>query len=66
MKIIILTSANDGVKIYINIQHMGHYYYNKSKNNTTVGVTTHNNGGFSVTETPEQIYDMIKCGCGLM
>ena len=32
MKIIILTSANDGVKIYINIQHMGHYYYNKSKN----------------------------------
>ena len=59
MKTITLTRANDGGKIYINIQHIGHYYYNKNTKNTTVGVTTHNNGGFSVTETPEQIRDII-------
>jgi hypothetical protein len=59
MKKIKLTSANDGGEIYINIQHIGHYYHNKTKNNTTVGVTTHNNGGFSVKETVEQITGMI-------
>ena len=57
MKTIILTSANDGGLIYINIQHIGHYY--KDIKNTIVGVTTHRNGGFSVTETPEQIRDII-------
>lgn len=60
MKTITLTSAYDGGKIYINVEQIGHYYDNETKNNTTVGVTTHNNGGFSVKETSEQIYDMIS------
>jgi hypothetical protein len=60
MKTIKLTSANDGVIIYINIQQIGHFYHNKTKNNTTVGVTTHNNGGFSVTETADEIQKMIR------
>ena len=60
MKTIKLTSANDGGTIYINIQQIGHFYHNKTKNNTTVGVTTHNNGGFSVTETVDEIQKMIR------
>ena len=60
MKTIKLTSANDGGIIYINIQQIGHFYHNKTKNNTTVGVTTHNNGGFSVTETADEIQKMIR------
>jgi len=60
MKIIELTSANDGGKIYINVEHIGHFYESKHKSNTTLGVTTHNNGGFSVKETVQQILDKIK------
>jgi hypothetical protein len=59
MKIIKLTSNYDGGVIYINVEHIGHFYYNKTKSNTTVGVTTHNNGGFSVKETPEEILELI-------
>ena len=60
MKTIKLTNANGGGAIYINIEQIGHYYDNKTKNNTTVGVTTHNNGGFNVKETAIEIYKMIR------
>jgi len=63
MKIIKLTSAYDGNTIYINVEHIGHYYDNKIKNNTTVGVITHNNGGFSVNETADEIHKMIRLLC---
>ena len=66
MKYIKLTSLN-GKKIYVNIDEIGHFYdtpneEKQTENQTIVGVTTHNNGGFRVTETSKQIYDMIqKC-----
>jgi hypothetical protein len=60
MKIIKLTSANNGGTIYINIEQIGHYYDNTNTKNTIVGVTTHNNGGFSVKETVDEITDMIS------
>jgi hypothetical protein len=66
MKYIELTALN-GKKIYVNIDEIGHFYdtpegEKQTEKQTIVGVTTHNNGGFRVTETSKQIYDMIqKC-----
>jgi len=75
MKLIKLTSHKDDSFIYVNINEIGHFNEGEvSKMNsngvfkpekfTTVGVTTHNNGGFRVKETPEEIIEkikMIKC-----
>ena len=75
MKLIKLTSHSGNSPIYINIDEIGHFNegevskmnYNgvsKPEKFTTVGVTTHNNGGFRVKETPEEIIEkikMIKC-----
>lgn len=59
MKIIKLTSKTTGGPIYINVDAIGHFYSNRDKDTdeliTVVGVTTHNNGGFKVKETVEQI-----------
>ena len=65
MKIIELTNCNDGGKIYINVDHIGHFYENKHSiektfTYTTLGVTTHNNGGFKVKETIKQILNKIS------
>jgi hypothetical protein len=54
--------------VYINPSHIGHCYrvpgttkYSKPiEEHTRVGVTTHNNGGFEVKETPEQIIKLIE------
>lgn len=63
-KFIKLTSVNDSNPIYVNVEHLGHVYrvpevmeYGKITEDayTKIGVTTHNNGGFRVKETPEEI-----------
>ena len=68
MKVIKLTNL-DKEPIYINVEHIGHFYEVVEKSSygsidkpkhTTVGVTTHNNGGFKVTESIEQILKLIK------
>ena len=68
MKMIKLTSNSDGESIYINVEHIGHMYevkdkmvYNniEKKAHTKIGVVTHNNGGFEVTETVKQIVNII-------
>ena len=75
MKLIKLTSHSGNSPIYINIDEIGHFNEGevpkmnsngvfKPEKFTTVGVTTHNNGGFRVKETPEEIIEkikMIKC-----
>ena len=67
MKFIKLTSLGTKEPIYINIEEIGHFYENKEKTygldkpkHTRVGVTTHNNGGFEVMETPKDIIQMIQ------
>jgi hypothetical protein len=74
MRIIELTSLNDGGTIYINIECIGHFYEVKEKStygkvdkktHTRVGTTTHNNGGFEVKETPKQIMKLIETSRGL-
>jgi hypothetical protein len=35
-------------------------HYNKTETWTNVGVVTHNNGGFKVKETPEEIDKLIE------
>lgn len=56
-KMIKLTSSYDNSEIYINVLYIGHFY--KDENNTRVGVSTHNNGGFKVKETSEEILKLI-------
>lgn len=55
--------------VYINAAYIGHFYEVEEKRSygtleepkhTVVGVVTHNNGGFNVTETPEQILKMLS------
>jgi hypothetical protein len=67
MKFITLTmKSSDPVRI--NIRLIGHYYpvvydnYQKvdKRSYTRVGVVTHNNGGFDVKETPEEIDVLIQ------
>ncbi len=66
MKFITLTSTHQSDPIRINVDMIGHYYSAKdndirvNKIYTVVGVLTHNNGGFRVQETPEQIDELIK------
>lgn len=69
MKLIALTSIHDHKTIWINPEHIGHLYAKEAKMEygriqsqacTRVGVTTHNNGGFEVKETPEEIIALIS------
>ncbi len=68
MKIIKLTSINKS-PIYINVEHIGHFYEIKDKieygrvteaKHTRVGVTTHNNGGFKVIESVDKIIKILS------
>ena len=64
-----LTNLKDATIIYINVDYIGHIYAVKEKleygrvekeAHTVVGVTTHNNGGFQVIETPNEIFIMLE------
>ena len=68
MKIIKLTSPDKSL-IYINVEHIGHFYEVAAKieygrvekeKYTKVGVRTHNNGGFRIKETVEQVLKLIE------
>ena len=63
-----LTLLNTNTTVYINPEHIGHIceveaemeFGRPSKpKHTIVGVTTHNNGGFKVKETPKEIIKQI-------
>jgi len=69
MKIIKVTSLKDKKPIYINVEQIGHFYIVPEKMNygrveevehTRLGVTTHNNGGFNITETPKKLMELIS------
>jgi hypothetical protein len=69
MKIIKVTSLSDTKPIYLNVEVIGHFYrvpekkYNgriEKVEYTKIGVTTHNNGGFEITETPEMLIKLIN------
>jgi uncharacterized protein YlzI (FlbEa/FlbD family) len=57
MNFITLTSL-DGNPLILNINHIGHIYDNGES--AKVGVTTHNNGGFSVLESTKEILLMLE------
>jgi hypothetical protein len=69
MKFIKVTSLSNKKPIYINVGEIGHFYRVPEKVDygsitkeeyTKIGVTTHNNGGFEVTETPEMLLKLIN------
>jgi hypothetical protein len=69
MKFIKLTSLKTSEWVYINPDFIGHLYEVPKKMSygsvdteahTIVGVTTHNNGGFRVIESVEQILKRIE------
>ena len=68
MKVIKLTNLSKS-PIYINIEMIGHFYEVEEKRDygsvtkvahTRLGVVTHNNGGFEVIETANEIMKLIK------
>jgi len=69
MKFIKLTSkGKSSTPYFINTAHIGHVFGVEAKFShgdleedayTSVGVTTHNNGGFKVKETVEQVMKLI-------
>ena len=76
MWVIKVTSLQDKQPIYINIDMIGHFYEVEAEINnvgrvvkakhTVIGTTTHNNGGFKVTESIEEIAkQLINAGNGL-
>ena len=69
MKFIKLTTIKDKKSVFINPDFIGHLYEMSEKLSygsvdqeawTVVGVTTHNNGGFRVVESVEQILKRIE------
>ena len=75
MWIIKVTSLKNKKPIYINIDMIGHFYeveeeikYGRveTPKHTVIGTTTHNNGGFKVTESIKEIAMRItNAGNGL-
>jgi len=72
MKLIKLTSFNTKLPIYINVEMIGSLneveekeYTRVTKNYTSVGHLTHNNGGFRVIESVKEIVELIKCSRGI-
>jgi hypothetical protein len=66
-KTIKVTTLSDKKSIYINIDMIGHLYeveekdFNREpKKYTVIGTTTHNNGGFKVIESVEEVFKRIK------
>ena len=69
MKTIKVTSLSDKKPVYLNVEAIGHFYrVSETKNygrveeveHTRIGVTTHNNGGFKIVETPEVLIKLIN------
>jgi hypothetical protein len=70
MKLIKLTSLHDKQPIYINVDVIGHFYEVEAEidrvgrvvkaRHVRIGVTTHNNGGFQVTESEKQILNLLR------
>jgi len=69
MKIIKVTTFKDKIPVYLNVEQIGHFYRVPEKMNygrveevehTRVGITTHNNGGFTIVETPEALIKLIN------
>lgn len=67
-KFIKVTSIKDSKPVFINCDFIGHMYrvpekkvYGTvdEKEHTVIGVTTHNNGGFKVLETVEEILEIV-------
>ena len=78
MKLIKLTSLKDKKSIFINIEHIGHFHevdetishiYKGGRvdtpAHTTIGVTTHNNGGFRVRESYADIIGKLVAMGGI-
>lgn len=68
MWVIKVTSLHTKTPIYINVDMIGHMYEVAEESNhsrittpkhTVIGITTHNNGGFKVLESIEEIAKRI-------
>jgi hypothetical protein len=67
MRTIKVTTLSDKRSIYINIDMIGHLYeieekdFNREpKKYTVIETTTHNNGGFKVIESIQEVFNRIK------
>ena len=67
MRLIKLTSLQNKKPIYVNIDAIGHFYEveDVKGKHTRIGITTHNNGGFLVTENITKILKLIEESKGI-
>lgn len=63
MRLIKVTSFQTKNPIYINIDMIGSI--STTETHSRIGVTTHNNGGFQVTESVDKILKLIKESKGI-
>lgn len=59
IKLTNIFNINNPRPVYLNIEMIGDISRYK-ENITKVGILTHNNGGWNVSETPEEILELIK------
>ena len=60
MELIKVTGTNKNTTIYINPNQIGHITNSGEDGATKIGVTTHNNGGFEVKESIEEVLKLIE------
>ena len=64
MRLIELTNIYSTPKpVFVNVKHIGAFSRSHDRDKgeyTNLGVTTHNNGGYYIKETPEEIIELIK------
>lgn len=75
MRLIKLTPLHNNQPIYINVDMIGHFYEVEAEidrvgrvvkaRHTRIGATTHNNGGFQITESVDQILKLIEESRGI-
>jgi hypothetical protein len=74
MRLIKVTLLKTKQPVYINIEQIGDIYGEEEKieygrietpKHTNIGVTTHNNGGFRVVETVDEVLKLIKNSKGI-
>jgi len=60
MELIKVTSTWKNSTVYINIYQIGHISDSGENGSTKIGVTTHNNGGFEVIQTIDEVLNLIE------
>jgi len=60
MKFIELTLFDNDIRIFCNVEMIGHFYRDGQRKYTDICLLTNNNGGMKVKESVYEILELIK------